>query len=145
MSVVLSRIDLIPRHSLGGGDCGASIAEGLIRGFWGWIRPLFCEIRGRNGVILCDIPLYEREWLEPGSNRRHVDFQSTALPTELSSLGKRREIKRWKPDFVKRRNTDAQKQRSGPHVPPPRKLAGLGLGADHQSFRTVRLAGALRE
>jgi hypothetical protein len=25
------------------------------------------------------------EWLEAGSNRRHTDFQSVALPTELSS------------------------------------------------------------
>jgi hypothetical protein len=25
-------------------------------------------------------------WLGPESNRRHVDFQSTALPTELPSL-----------------------------------------------------------
>jgi hypothetical protein len=24
-------------------------------------------------------------WLEPESNRRHKDFQSSALPTELSS------------------------------------------------------------
>jgi hypothetical protein len=27
-----------------------------------------------------------RIWLGPESNRRHVDFQSTALPTELPSL-----------------------------------------------------------
>jgi hypothetical protein len=27
-----------------------------------------------------------RVWLGPESNRRHVDFQSTALPTELPSL-----------------------------------------------------------
>jgi hypothetical protein len=27
-----------------------------------------------------------REWLGAESNRRHVDFQSTALPTELPSL-----------------------------------------------------------
>ena len=27
----------------------------------------------------------ERWWLEPGSNQRHADFQSAALPTELSS------------------------------------------------------------
>ena len=27
------------------------------------------------------------KWLEPESNRRHEDFQSSALPTELSSLG----------------------------------------------------------
>ncbi len=25
-------------------------------------------------------------WAEPGSNRRHQDFQSCALPTELSAL-----------------------------------------------------------
>ena len=28
-------------------------------------------------------------WLEPELNRRHVNFQSTALPTELSSLHQR--------------------------------------------------------
>ncbi len=27
-----------------------------------------------------------RDWLGAESNRRHVDFQSTALPTELPSL-----------------------------------------------------------
>jgi hypothetical protein len=27
-----------------------------------------------------------RWWLEPDSNQRHADFQSAALPTELSSL-----------------------------------------------------------
>ena len=25
-------------------------------------------------------------WAEPESNRRHLDFQSSALPTELSAL-----------------------------------------------------------
>jgi hypothetical protein len=28
----------------------------------------------------------EKIWLGAESNRRHVDFQSTALPTELPSL-----------------------------------------------------------
>ena len=27
-----------------------------------------------------------REWAEPESNRRHMDFQSIALPAELSAL-----------------------------------------------------------
>ena len=27
----------------------------------------------------------KREWLGPESNQRHMDFQSTALPTELPS------------------------------------------------------------
>ncbi len=27
-----------------------------------------------------------KKWTEPGSNRRHMDFQSIALPTELSVL-----------------------------------------------------------
>ena len=26
----------------------------------------------------------KEKWTEPGSNRRHMDFQSIALPTELS-------------------------------------------------------------
>ena len=30
-------------------------------------------------------PNGEKWWLEPESNRRHEDFQSSALPTELSS------------------------------------------------------------
>ncbi len=42
---------------------------------------------GRDPHVLCrqvgSLP-YEREWTEPGSNRRHQDFQSCALPTELS-------------------------------------------------------------
>ena len=33
----------------------------------------------------------EGEWLEPESNRRHEDFQSSALPTELSSRPQGRE------------------------------------------------------
>jgi len=28
------------------------------------------------------------EWSGPGSNRRHMDFQSIALPTELPDLAK---------------------------------------------------------
>gem|GEM_PF-5300633 len=31
-------------------------------------------------------PELKEWWLEPGSNQRHADFQSAALPTELSSL-----------------------------------------------------------
>jgi hypothetical protein len=34
---------------------------------------------------LCIFP-WPKTWLGPESNRRHVDFQSTALPTELPSL-----------------------------------------------------------
>jgi hypothetical protein len=30
--------------------------------------------------------MFKEMWLGPESNRRHVDFQSTALPTELPSL-----------------------------------------------------------
>ena len=34
------------------------------------------------------LPMKMGLWLGPESNRRHVDFQSTALPTELPSLRK---------------------------------------------------------
>src|SRR5581483_6373302 len=34
------------------------------------------------------IAVLAKAWLGPESNRRHVDFQSTALPTELPSLCK---------------------------------------------------------
>lgn len=35
---------------------------------------------------VCDFhPKEEKWWLETGLNRRHADFQSAALPTELSS------------------------------------------------------------
>src|SRR5437764_14937234 len=33
----------------------------------------------------CTSPLVIKRWLGAESNRRHVDFQSTALPTELPS------------------------------------------------------------
>src|ERR1700722_725746 len=35
--------------------------------------------------ILANNSSFSEMWLEPGSNRRHADFQSAALPTELSS------------------------------------------------------------
>ena len=42
-----------------------------------------------NGAFSERNSLREREkWLEPESNRRHEDFQSSALPTELSSRGR---------------------------------------------------------
>ena len=31
------------------------------------------------------ISTYKEKWLGPESNQRHMDFQSTALPTELPS------------------------------------------------------------
>src|SRR6266481_725069 len=36
------------------------------------------------------LPMKTRVWLGAESNRRHVDFQSTALPTELPSRHRRR-------------------------------------------------------
>jgi hypothetical protein len=43
---------------------------------------------GRPAGKPCFHPYFlseKREWLGAESNRRHVDFQSTALPTELPS------------------------------------------------------------
>src|SRR2546428_12508387 len=39
----------------------------------------------KNAVFPHVLPLKEGDWLGAESNRRHVDFQSTALPTELPS------------------------------------------------------------
>ena len=54
---------------------------------------------GLGPLLTCIFPIVLRclarhtslvkTWLGPESNRRHVDFQSTALPTELPSLCKR--------------------------------------------------------
>jgi hypothetical protein len=44
---------------------------------------------GASFATLCRNSLREKEWLEPESNRRHEDFQSSALPTELSSRRRR--------------------------------------------------------
>src|SRR6476619_572182 len=46
--------------------------------------------------IVRSINRYEliKKWLGAESNRRHVDFQSTALPTELPSLCKRSSFER---------------------------------------------------
>ena len=38
-----------------------------------------------------------RLWCEPGLNRRHMDFQSIALPTELSHLIPEKEFKEISP------------------------------------------------
>jgi hypothetical protein len=43
--------------------------------------PTLTESRMINPVIF----YAEGEWLDPESNRGHEDFQSSALPTELSS------------------------------------------------------------
>ena len=37
-------------------------------------------------LIYPEIPINTGEWLDTESNRGHEDFQSSALPTELSSL-----------------------------------------------------------
>ena len=50
-------------------------------------RKLTIEVwRVTDQVELLSVPK-KREWPEAGSNRRHADFQSAALPTELSGLG----------------------------------------------------------
>ncbi len=48
-------------------------------------------------------------WLDPGSNRGHMDFQSIALPTELSSLKSKAEIKLEIRPNVKRRDVKMRK------------------------------------
>src|SRR5262249_21166817 len=45
---------------------------------------VFCR-PGKEPVFRRVLPLKSRVWLGGESNRRHVDFQSTALPTELPS------------------------------------------------------------
>ncbi len=37
----------------------------------------------RQGIVTLDLAFAYGEWTGPGSNRRHQDFQSCALPTEL--------------------------------------------------------------
>src|SRR5881392_353810 len=46
----------------------------------------------KNAVFPHVLPLKEGEWLGAESNRRHVDFQSTALPTELPSRHSRQTV-----------------------------------------------------
>src|SRR6266568_4268369 len=48
----------------------------------------------KNAVFPHVLPLKEGQWLGAESNRRHVDFQSTALPTELPSRNRRRTARR---------------------------------------------------
>ena len=71
------------------------------QGYWGWIwpDPEMGQVGkqsaiGRTCVVTeagYAVGKLDRsdsvggEWLEPESNRRHEDFQSSALPTELSS------------------------------------------------------------
>ena len=40
---------------------------------------------GITAAVFIEIRLIWRKWAEPGSNRRHMDFQSIALPAELSA------------------------------------------------------------
>ena len=48
---------------------------------------VFSKMRNKKRLPQCD----KRLWcLEPESNQRHEDFQSSALPTELSRLKKER-------------------------------------------------------
>ncbi len=50
-----------------------------------------CSSRPPKMVVFPRVlPMKKGAWLGPESNRRHVDFQSTALPTELPSLCKLR-------------------------------------------------------
>ena len=48
-----------------------------------WLDAITRRIAARHGS--CN-HLFQEWWLETDSNRRHEDFQSSALPTELSSL-----------------------------------------------------------
>ena len=70
---------ILPNSTLGGGR--------------GWIRTIEDEVDGFT--VRCIWPLCNPSmthlnkqvwWLEPESNQWHKDFQSFALPTELSSL-----------------------------------------------------------
>src|SRR5713101_2011385 len=47
--------------------------------------PGFYSDTRQECVFPCVLPVKKRAWLGAESNRRHVDFQSTALPTELPS------------------------------------------------------------
>ena len=48
------------------------------------LRPTFGESQ-KSLIFPRILPMKTGLWLGPESNRRHVDFQSTALPTELPS------------------------------------------------------------
>ena len=43
-----------------------------------------------------------KKWCEPGLNRRHMDFQSIALPTELSHLISKKEFKEISPEGLQK-------------------------------------------
>ena len=49
--------------------------------------------KGKLVLILISLFL----WCEPGLNRRHMDFQSIALPTELSHRISKKEFKEISP------------------------------------------------
>ena len=59
------------------------------------VNPYFLSFPGfwldaeKSGVFARALPMKTGVWLGAESNRRHVDFQSTALPTELPSRDSR--------------------------------------------------------
>ena len=42
-------------------------------------------LNGAEYILKVEINKLKEKWLGPESNQRHMDFQSTALPTELPS------------------------------------------------------------
>ena len=52
--------------------------------------PVQSERSQKRLVFPRILPMKTEVWLGAESNRRHVDFQSTALPTELPSRDQRR-------------------------------------------------------
>jgi hypothetical protein len=65
------------------------------------LKPVFSFISGHSGkgrklpVFARILPMKKGLWLGAESNRRHVDFQSTALPTELPSRDSADPVAPW--------------------------------------------------
>ena len=86
---MIARMFLLPRvadAALGTGQNCMTLHDALASGNRHFLS--FPEVRAgcqKSGVYPGDLPMKKGVWLGPESNRRHVDFQSTALPTELPS------------------------------------------------------------
>jgi hypothetical protein len=57
--------------------------------------PVQSEPEPKRLVVPRILPMKAAAWLGAESNRRHVDFQSTALPTELPSRDGADRVAQW--------------------------------------------------
>src|SRR5207244_7316609 len=114
-----------------GKNCAGPLRSGAAprRGpFLARLFPIVFHLLGTARTITVKPSL--KKWLGAESNRRHVDFQSTALPTELPSRkGRRSRVRVARGLSLKQKTSNAQPAWHGSHSPLRNSAAAGGDAA----------------